>query len=1152
MPTASFSAKSFRFSRLLLAIVCTAGLSFHLPAQEVTAQIRGTVADASGAIIAGANVKATNTRTGVAKEAPSEANGTFQFLQLPVGTYDVEVTKPGFQSFSVKGVKLMLNQQYVVQAELPVGAVNQTVQVEANATQVETTTTQLGSVLEAQKIVDLPLNGRNWTSLQTLGTGVVSSSDRFGSNFATNGSQSQQNSFLINGADSIDLPLNTPAIIPSPDAIAEFNLISSTINPEYGRNSGGILNAIIKSGTNQFHGDAFEFYRDSFLNGRNLFQATKPVFHQNQFGGTLGGPVWKDHTFFFASYQGTRNRSPEGTSAPVPVFSANQRNGVIDPTTLSGNSPFPLVGSNGATYPTGTPYATIFAGGQIPLADFNPISQKLLTYVPAPNTPGNLFSFNPIVANVVDQGIIRVDHTFSQRDVVWANLTFQNSANTETLPFTGATLPGFGDANLLAYKQATASWTHTFNPTTLNELRLSYQRFNYHAVTPQQSVLPSSLGFTGITPQNTTAAGIPYIGVTGYFDLGFSTNGPQPRIDETYQLTDSLTKTAGGHTMKFGFDGKRYNVNNPFYGNNNGNYSFGGSGAYSSGDAAVDFLLGVPDSYSQGSGGYIVARTYEYYAYAQDTWKVNQNLTLNYGAGYQIDTPLVNQHFGKEALNCFRPGEQSTIFPTAPQGLVFPGDKGCTDSGYYNHYDHIGPRFGFAYAPGSDANKKFVIRGGFGVYFNRVEEELTLQNLGAAPFSLTSPGIGGIGGTPSFADPYTDISTGQRVGNPFPFTPATKGSNVDFAGLGYLPLGINVINPNFTTPYAMNFNFNVQRELPSNIILQVSFVGALGRHLELTYEGDPITPAGAAACAVTPACVTDRATQHTSYPDHALYEPVYGTSGVVPYGSVGVQSTEGVSSYNSFQVSLRKALSHGLDFQASYTWSHAIDDGSGYENSSNGSRSTNPYNFATDKGDSSYDARQRFVISYSYELPHLSRYWNNFLTRSVLDGWHLAGITTLQTGFPVLLYDSNYRSLTCDSLSYYGCWDRPNVTGPSTTYDVRNSTLVNGVRGGTTSKNYYYYNPNSYALSPIGTLGNVGRNNFHGPGLNNTDLSLSKRIFLSKSEQNRLIELRLEAYNLFNHNQFSSPSGNDYSANFGRSLGATIGRTVQLGAKFYF
>ncbi|MDQ2776346.1 MAG: carboxypeptidase-like regulatory domain-containing protein [Acidobacteriota bacterium] len=315
-------------SSVFLIAFALSGFYPGIQAQETTAQIRGTVTDATGSAIPQATVKATDTQTGVEQTIPSEANGTFQFLHLSVGKYDILVSKAGFESFSLKGITLILNQEYEVNARLAVGSLNQTVQVEANAAQVETTTTQLGNVIEAQKIVDLPLNGRNWTSLQTLNPGVVASSDRFASNFATNGSQSQQNSFLINGADSIDLPLNTPAVIPSPDAIGEFNLITSTINPEYGRNSGGILNAIIKSGTNAFHGDAFEFYRDTFLDGRNLFQKTKPVYHQNQFGGTLGGPLWKDHTFFFISYQGTRARSPQSASQ-TPVFSADQRSGLF-------------------------------------------------------------------------------------------------------------------------------------------------------------------------------------------------------------------------------------------------------------------------------------------------------------------------------------------------------------------------------------------------------------------------------------------------------------------------------------------------------------------------------------------------------------------------------------------------------------------------------------------------------------------------------------------------------------------------------------------------------------------------------------------------------------------------------------------------------
>ncbi len=702
-------------------------------------------------------------------------------------------------------------------------------------------------------------------------------------------------------------------------------------------------------------------------------------------------------------------------------------------------------------------------------------------------------------------------------------------------------------------KQFTFDWTHTFSPTTLNELRLSYVRLNLLAVYPQQIVQPSSLGFN-INPQS-AQAGIPFIGLTGYFDLGFSTNGPQPRIDETTEIADNFSKVIGRHTLKFGFDGKRYNVNNPFFGNNNGNYSFGGNGQYSTGDPGADFLLGIPDSYSQGSGGWIVARTYEYYAYAQDNWKVSNNLTVNYGAGYQIDTPLVNQHFNQLDLNCFIPGEQSKVFPTAPAGLTFPGDPGCTKSGYYPHYDHIGPRFGFAYSPGSNPNKNFVIRGGFGVYFNRSEEELALQNLGAYPFSITSSGISGVGGSPSFANPYRDIATGATVVNPFPFTPAKPGSNVDFSQ--FYPLNYNTINPNFTSPYAMNFNFNIQKELPGSMLLTLGYVGALGRHLELTYEGNPISPAGVAACKASAACIADRTNQQVDFPTHTLYAP-----GDV-FQSVGVQATRGDSSYNSFQAKLEKRFSHGLSFLASYTYAHSIDDTSSFENSGFGNRGINPYNFATNKGDSSFDARQRLVLSYDYELPHLSRIWNNAVTRAVFDGWAFAGITTLQSGLPITFQETDVNSLQCNFTEYYACWDAPNIVGGTpATYDPRTSSLVNTATSATnkTAKPYYYFNTNVFTKEAIGVLGNAGRNNFHGPGINNTDLDLAKRVYISKSET-RYLELRLEGYNVFNHTQFSTVntgsggsgvSGNITSSNFGRILSAASGRLIQLGVKFYF
>jgi hypothetical protein len=1134
-------------------LMLSLALSWSLQAQEVVAHIRGTVTDPSGAGVPGAEVKATNTLTHVSATVPSNADGSYEFLSLAPGVYDVAVSKDGFRTSTAHNITLTLNQVYNLPVSLEVGQVTESVQVESNPVQVETTTTQLGTIIDAKQIVDLPLLGRDWVQLQQLVPGVVASSDRFSTNYASNGSESQQNSFLINGADSMDIRLNAPLVIPSPDAIGEFNLITSTINPEYGRNSGGILNAVIKSGTNGFHGDAFEFYRDTFMNTRNFFQTTAPVFHQNQYGGTVGGPVWKDHTFFFLSYQGTRDRAPDTNgSGQTNVFTAAQRAGSFpDIASSTALSPIPLVSESGATMAAGTPYNVLFPTGQIPTADFNPISANLLKSVPLPNLGGSLYSFNPVQVQDDEQGLFRVDHTIGSKDSIWAYALWEHDPVIHTLSFLGGTLPGNGENDTSFSTQAVAAWTHTFSPTALNEFRVAFIRFNYAAVTPTNIELPSSLGFTGINPQFPQSASAPFIGVTGYFNLGFSPDGPQPALDNTYQLDDNFSKVVGNHTLKFGFDGRRYEVNNPFEANNNGSYTFGGAGTYSTGDPGADFLLGIPDSFSQNSGGYQNFRSYEYYMYAQDTWKVTNNLTLNYGLGYQIDTPLTNQRFGESAFNCFRPGEQSTVYPTAPEGLLFAGDKGCSSSGYYQHNDNFAPRFGFAYAPGGNSNKKFVIRGGFGIFFNRTEEELGLQQLTAYPFSLASQGVGGIGGSPSFANPYADIAGGPSAVNPYPFTPPAKGSAVNFSQ--FYPLDFNTVNPNFTDPYAMNFNLNIQRELPGAMVLQVGYVGAQGRHLEIVYEGNPISPTGVAECAADPSCVSNRVIQSILYPSHSEYAP-----GNI-FAGVGTQASSGVSNYNSLQVQLQKKLTHGLMFQASYTWGHSIDDTSGYEGSGGApglDRVTNPYNFALSRGDSNFDARNRFVINYDYQIPGLARFWNNGFVRHVVDGWRVGGITTLQTGFPIIVGDSSFRSLECDAYDYYGCWDSVNTVGYPSIYNPRNATLVNATQGGTTPGTNYYFNPNAFAPETIGVLGNEGRNNFHGPGINNTDLVLAKQFRWTES---RYAELRLEGFNVFNHTQFNligaaAPLNfeNIQASTFGQTLTAGQGRVVQLGAKIYF
>jgi len=1135
-----------RVSRLILAVVFAAGLAATgARADNVYARIQGTVADTSGGVIAGATLTATNVATGVSVKVASKPDGSYEFLQLPApAVYVVKAESDGFRPFQAKGLRLELNQIYVLNVTLQVGAVTQQVTVQANAAQVESTSIELGTTVNATSIVGLPLNGRNWLQLQQLEPGVVAAADSRGG-YATNGSQTAQNSYLINGTDDNDFALNTVMITPSTDAIGEFKMVTNTINPEYGRNSGAIVNAVISSGTNKFHGDAFDFYRDTSLNARNFFQPTPSIFHQNQFGGTVGGPIWKNHTFFFFSYQGTRNRQPETSNGGgnTPVFAPEERNGsggFADLETSAGTSPFPLVGDSGATYPAGTPYSTIFSKGLIPTSDFNTISAGLLSkYVPAPSLGSN-YQFNPTVASIDDQYLTRIDHTFSPKDSIWGYYLWERRPTVSDLPFTGATLPGWAEVDGRHYQQYTAAWNHTFGGTALNEARFGYSRYNFQDILPQTPMSPSSAGFTGIVPQQQgTNQSLPVVAVTGLFTLGFSGNGPQPRIDQTYQANDNFTKSSGNHTFKAGFDMRRFEIYNPFLYHNDGVFTFGGSGQFTTGDPGADFLLGIPDSYSQGSGDILNLRSREYYSYFQDQWRIRPNLTLTYGTGWTIDTPAADNYHDNHATPAFRPGETSSIFPTSPTGYVFQGDPGVNAYGT-THYKDFGPRFGFAYSPGwLGGAGRTSIRGGFGIYFNRSEAETALGFNASPPYALTTGAVGNIGLSPSFANPYADIAGRGSVPQQFPF--AGPSSSVDFSQ--FEPLSISTYDPNIAIPYAENFNLTVEHELGRSMILSLGYVGALAHHEVLAYELNPgINQAG---CAADPTCVKNRIVQNLVFPDNFKYP------GDV-FGSVANVETAGNSSYNSFQASLNKHFSHGLQFLAAYTWSHSMDNGSGYENTVAGGngyggwgsvRGSNPFNRDLyDYGPSIFDATNRFVLNYVYAIPSLRQHYRSFawMPSRLSDGWEITGITALQSGFPLDVVDTAFRSLADTGFTYNFPADVPDLVGP-VQYSNPRTSLTNN-----------WFNPSSFAPEAYGTFGNAGRNLLRGPGINNFDFGLFKDTKLTESTR---LEMRFEFFNLFNHTQFN-PNGitTDINAGptFGQELQAYSPRLIQLAAKFIF
>jgi hypothetical protein len=1157
---------------VLAFLVLGLGLSgtYRAYADSLYASIRGEVTDPSGAVLPGVSLMATNVATGLSYTVVSDKDGNYSFLQLPIGDYSLSARKRGFKVYQEKGVHLNLNQVLALNISLQLGVVSQSVTVEANQAQIQTTDMQLGTTVSGRQIVDLPLNGRNWTQLQQLEPGVVASSDRF-LTYSTNGSETQQNSYLINGTDSNDISLNTPLVIPSPDAIGEFRMVTSTINPEYGRNSGAIINAAIKSGTNQFHGDAFEFYRDTFLDAKSWFEQQASPFHQNEFGGTLGGPIVKDHAFFFFSYQGLREKVPQAFSVPT-VYTSAERTGDFSADTggapfSSGNvSPFPMVDSNGVTQPAGTPYSSLFPTGVIPTADLNPLAVKLMSqFVPAANAPGNTYEFNPITTETSNQYIYRLDDQLRRNDALWLYGLYQTTPSQDTLPFFGATVPGFAENAKRHYQEYTVAWNHTFSPTTLNEARFAYLRFNFVAVNPVNPIDPTSYGFTGITPQVPSIASLPVMNVSGFFSLGFSSDGPQPRIQNTYQFTDNFSKVWGHHTFKAGFSMERLEINNPFYSNLSGTFSYNGAGVFTTGNPGADFLLGIPDSYAQGSGSITRGRGREYYSYVQDQWQVRPSLTLTLGTGWDIETPWRNLYANGEVMGAWRPGEQSKVIPTAPVGFVYPGDPGINKYGGPTvHYRDFAPRFGFAWSPGVEHN--WSIRGGIGLYYNRSEEELILQNLAEPPFSLSSGGATAIS-SPAFATPFSSVNPSAvgstpagTISNPFPFTPPAPGAAVDFTP--YEPIGFdfNSQTPNFTSARVTNFNLTIERQLSPSTVVSLGYVGSIGRHEEGAYNGNMagqapgVNPAAAAYNGGT--CTTGLLLQLASVCPQA------GMPGGTPYplavyGQPGIQASAYNSNYNSLQAQFTRRLSKGLQVNAAYTWSRYFDETSNLESNAFNFPGINPFDVRSMYGPSASDAPQRFVVSYSYTLPFysLTHRW-----RRLTGGWRLLGIYTLQHGFPVPVFNLLSTSLTCDvnGYSFYVCPDRANRTGtPLSIGNPRNYTI-----GGLPN---YWFNPAAFSIPDPGTgIGNANRNPLYGPGINYTDMAIEKDVHFTES---KYLELRLETFNTFNHANFANPATPGFSSEdaspidastFGRIFGVQTlttngdGRVVQLGAKVYF
>jgi hypothetical protein len=1164
-----------------LSVVLVLAASVPSLSGSVGGSISGLVKDSSGAVIPHAEVLAVNTATGVSHTLHTDAAGFYSFPALPIGMYEVRVRQRGFREFVQTGLVINANSALRVDATLEVGHETQTVTVSATAVHVETTSTQMGEVIGSTKMTAIPLNGRSYTDLLALQPGVVpvSSGEYSGTpvsgglnpgNLSVSGQREDANGFMVNGGDvQEDVQMGT-AIIPNLDSIAEFRILTDNADAEYGNYSGGLVNAITKSGTNQFHGDAFEFLRNSSMDARNFFSPSRGVLHQNQFGGTFGGPIRRDKVFFFADYQGSRVVQGVDTGL-IPVPSAADRtgnlfdiassltgkvNGGYWAQTLSQELGYPV--SAGESYYTGgctNNTQCVFPNAQIPSSAWSAPAKKLLQYIPTPNSGASTFTtaaFDNTLQD--DKGSGRLDA--NTRVGLLSGYYFIDNYS-QNAPYPSATVPGFNALNIGRAQDVNFAITKSFGPSSVNEFRLNYVRDVNTSDLPVGGlgVSLSSLGFAvgpntpGIVPLAPQYQGVPNIafnnytiGIPGYFAT---------QTNNTYQVLDNFSIVKGTHTFKFGgsthYDLVTYHQD----GAQDGTFGFNGS---ETGSDFLDFLLGAPNFYQQGEQIPFHTRTRYYSLYGQDSWRATPKLTVNYGLRWEVSTPWY-EAFGEMETLVY--GEQSVVFPGAPKGWVFPGDPGIPKTIAHTRYDNFAPRIGFAYSPeaqsgwlgkllGGSGMSSF--RGAYGIYYTAFEDAAFFNAQGDAPYGFywSSPT------PPLFATPFIARESGVNEGQRFPAPLPPPGvsaqhpdNNVNWSQ--YEPISSSPgVYHNNRLPYAEHYDASFQRQFGADTLLSVSYVGTQGHGLLGDVEANPGVPAVCLGVSQMSEVVPGTPTCGP-FGENGVYQPI--TGGVIngtraPFGplfaSDALFATMANSNYNALETTVRHTAGR-LEFLAGYTYSKALDNASGW---GAGGDLINPVNPKLSKSLSAFDVTNNFVTSYSYRLPFDKLWRSNRLT----NGWLLTGITRFTTGLPVFLQEPDDNALLGTNFSGpCGCGvDEPNV--------VPGSLRITDPRTGNPAAHTNpYFNTSLFSKEAIGQLGNANRRYFHGPGINDFDMALLKDVRLTESKS---LEFRAEFFNIFNHAQFEIPSGdatgNILSSSFGYITAANPGRIGQVAIKFLF
>jgi hypothetical protein len=1086
-------------SSLSASAVASAILLTGLPlaAQVTSTSIVGTVTDTTSAAVPNATVTVTDLDRNQVKKVQSNAQGAYRVDFLQPGNYQLEVELPGFKRYVQKGIVLNVGVPATLDVALNPGEVAESIEVTSAAPLVNTTNAEIGSTIDKQEIVELPLVNRNAYALLDLTPGVQTNSQTtsFGApaqRTLINGGQdngSGSANYFLDGAPNMTGLNNIGNSLPNPDALQEFRVQTSNYGAPYGRFASGVINAIVRSGTNTVHGSAFEFIRNTALNARNWGSSPtlpKAPLHRNQFGATVGGPIFRDKTFFFGSYAGLRQTSATFfNSAVLPTaaeLSGDFRNSAVKPVDPLTNAPFVCNGVTNVICSTRQdPTAIRLAAAFLPTANTTIGSSPAWQgYFNAPNN--------------TDDFLIKINHTLTPTQQLSA--TYFNTSGYTTGPGGSSNVPYAAQASF--YRQQNAVLNHTWSATAaiVNNVWLSYTRIlSNRENTPLQSLADFGSAYTLQGP-----ASLPNIAVTGYYTWGNSNSGPG--YTNNLAARDLVTWTHGNHTLQFGGEAvldksqKRANLTNF------GSFSFSG---VMTKNAFADYLIGIPSSLEQDAPANVSAVTLTTSLFFQDDYRVNRNLTLNLGLRYDVQTPPVDT---ANRESTFIAGQQSTVRPDAPKGLLFPGDKGVARGITPVRYGHVSPRLGFAYDP--TGKGRTSIRGGAGIFWGSVSEESWMASGNTLPFAIryTFPNNSSVTGA-TLTNPYRNLPSG----NIFPYTGA------------FFPVGgpVQPTGTNVDWPYTYQTNLSIQQQITDALSMSVSYVGSSSHNQQIapdlnypTLSSQPGFAAGVSGCTSPTAVATV-----SNYQCRRPFQP---------FGTVYQLQSNTNANYNSLQTTVTQRMSHHLSINANYVWSKSLS-GAGLQSSGpSGSTIQDPNNLRAEKGRTDNDYRHIAAIGLVYQPSYYSG--SSLLMRNVLNGWEISPLARFHSGSPFTIANSIDANLDGNANDRASVVADPNLGGHSLTRWFNTAAFVQ-----------------NRAVNGAPVDGNSPRNFVTGPAFHSVDLNLARTFALADRLQ---FQFRAEATNAFNIVSYSNPGATIATSTFGQVRTANTSRQIQFGGKFIF